>query len=105
MPLRGGATMLRPEFVAGAAISARAMRGAILDTARLVLRARVARAVVTAPTLDVDGFQLMSWNELVAEGAVARLRVTSADVPAPLARAGASHALLDVPPRHPDPLF
>src|SRR5882762_12005959 len=63
MPLRGGATMLRPEFVAGATISARAMRGAILDTARLVLRARVARAAVTAPTLDVDGFQLMSWND------------------------------------------
>src|SRR5499427_3041113 len=77
MPLRGGATMLRPEFVAGATISARAMRGAILDSARLVLHARVARASVTAPTLDVEGFQLMSWNDLLAEGAVARLRLTS----------------------------
>jgi len=105
MPLRGGATMLRPEFVAGATISARAMRGAILDTARLVLRARVARATVTAPTLDVEGFQLMSWNELVAEGAVARLRVTSGEVAAALARAGVSDAVLDVPLGEPNDLY
>src|SRR5215472_6654937 len=106
MPLRGGATMLRPEFVAGATISARAMRGAILDAARLVLRARVARAtVVTAPTLDVEGFQLMSWNELVAEGAVARLRVTSGEVAAALARAGVSDAVLDVPLGKPNDLY
>src|SRR5260370_22960058 len=105
MPLRGGATMLRPEFVAGATISARAMRGAILDTARLVLRARVARAVVTAPTLDVDGFQLMSWNDLLAEGAVARLRVTSGGVAAPLPTARGSDAGLDVPLGKPDDLY
>ncbi len=104
-PLRGGATVLRPEFVAGATISARAMRAAILDTARLVLRARSARAVVTAPTLDTEGFQLMSWNELVAEGAVARLRVTSGEVAAALARAGASDAVLDVPLGQPDDLY
>src|SRR5215813_11923481 len=97
MPLRGGATMLRPEFVAGATISARAMRGAILDAARLVLRARVARAAVMAPTLDVEGFRLMSWDELVAEGAVAMLQVTSGEVAAALAKTGASSAALDVP--------
>src|SRR5579871_2314595 len=105
MPLRGGATMLRPEFVAGATISARAMRGAILDTARLVLHARAPRAAVTAPTLDVEGFQLMSWNELVAEGAVARLRLTSGDVAAALAKAGVSDAVLDVPLGKPDDLY
>jgi NosR/NirI family transcriptional regulator, nitrous oxide reductase regulator len=105
MPLRGGATMLRPEFVAGATISARAVRGAILDTARLVLRARVARVAVTAPTLDVESFQLMSWNELVAEGAVAHMRVTSGEVAAALARAGASDALLDVPLGEPGDLY
>ena len=105
MPLRGGATMLRPEFVAGATISARAMRGAILDTARLVLRARVARAAVTAPTLDVEGFKLMSWNELVAEGAVARLRVTSGEVAAALARAGVADGVLDVQLGKPDNLY
>src|SRR5713101_4271746 len=105
MPLRGGARMLRPEFVAGATISARAMRGAILDTARLVLRARVARAAVTAPTLDVELFRLMSWNELVTEGAVARRRVTSGEVAAALARAGASDAMLDASLGKPDDLY
>ena len=105
MPVRGGATMLRPEFVAGATISARAMRGATLDTARLVLRARLARAAVTAPTLDVEGFRLMSWNELVAEGAVARLRLTSGELAAALARAGALDARLDVPLGKPDDLY
>ena len=40
-PLRGGSQrMLPPDFVAGATISARAMRAAVHDTARLVLRAR-----------------------------------------------------------------
>src|ERR1700691_850854 len=63
-PLRGGAATLPPDFVAGATISARAMRGAVLDTARLVLSARVARATVTAPTLDTESFSLMSWDEL-----------------------------------------
>ena len=105
MPLRGGATMLRPEFVAGATISARAMRAAILDTARLVLRTRVARASVTAPTLDMEGFRLMSWNELVAEGAVARRRVTSGEVAAALAKAGVTDAVLDVPLGNPGDLY
>ncbi len=105
MPLRGGATMLPPDFVAGATISARAMRAAILDSARLVLRARTAQASVTAPTLDVEGFRLMSWNELVAEGAVARLRLTAGDVAAALARAGARDAVLDVPLGTPDELY
>ena len=105
MPLRGGATMLRPEFVAGATISARAMRGAILDTARLVLRARVPRAAITVPTLDVESFQLTSWNDLLAEGAVARRRVTSGEVAAALTKAGISDAALDVPLGNPDDLY
>jgi transcriptional regulator of nitric oxide reductase len=104
-PLRGGAVALRPEFVAGATISARAMRAAILDTARLVLHARAARAAVTAPALDTESFRLMSWKELNAEGAVARLRITSGDVAAALARAGASDAVLDVPLGKPEDLY
>jgi NosR/NirI family transcriptional regulator, nitrous oxide reductase regulator len=104
-PVHGGAAALRPEFVAGATISARAMRAAILDTARLVLRTRVARAAVTAPTLDTESFQLMSWDDLIAEGAVARLRITSGDVAAALARAGAAGALLEVPLGKPDDLY
>jgi transcriptional regulator of nitric oxide reductase/ferredoxin len=105
MQLRGGAAKLQPDFVAGATITARAMRAAVLDTARLVLRARVPQPVVTVPTLDVEGFQLMSWNELVAEGAVARQRVTSGEVAAALAKAGVPDAVLDVPLGKPDDLY
>src|SRR5690606_38063685 len=43
--------VLAPDFVAGATVSARAMRRAILDSARLVLRGRGAGPVVTEPTL------------------------------------------------------
>ena len=86
--LQGGAAVLPPDFVKGATISARAMRAAVLDSARLVARARISRPVVTAPTLDVDGFHLMSWNELVAEGAVVRRRITAGEVAAALAAAG-----------------
>ncbi len=103
--LRGGAAKLPPDFVHGATISARAMRAAIIDTARLVLRARVAQPAVTAPTLDTGSFALMSWSELVAEGAVVRLRVTSGDVAAALAKAGAAEATLDVPLGKPDELY
>ena len=105
MLLRGGAAKLPPDFVHGASISARAMRAAILDTARLVLRARVAQAAVTAPTLDTESFALMSWNELVAEGAVVRLRLTSGEVAAALTKAGAAEATLDVPLGKPDELY
>jgi NosR/NirI family transcriptional regulator, nitrous oxide reductase regulator len=61
---------------------------------------------VTVPTLDVESFQLMSWNELVAEGAVARRRVTAGEVAAALAKAGApTDAGLDVPLGKPDDLY
>jgi NosR/NirI family transcriptional regulator, nitrous oxide reductase regulator len=104
-PLRGDANVLPPDFVAGATVSARAMRAAVLTTARLVLRARVARPAVTVPTLDVESFKRMSWDELLAEGAVARRRVTSGEVAAALAKAGASDSKLDVPLGKPDDLY
>jgi NosR/NirI family nitrous oxide reductase transcriptional regulator len=105
-PVRGGATnMLPPDFVAGATVSARAMRAAVLTTAGLVLRARDARSAVTVPTLDVEGFNLMSWDELLAEGAVARRRVTSGEVAAALAKAGVSDSTLDVPLGKPGDLY
>jgi NosR/NirI family transcriptional regulator, nitrous oxide reductase regulator len=103
--LQGGAATLPPDFVKGATISGRAMRAAIFDSARLVARARISRPVVTAPTLDVDGFHLMSWNELVAEGAVARRRITAAEVAAALEATGAGDAPLDVPLGKSDDLY
>lgn len=78
--IRGGTVpALHPDFVAGATISARAMRGAVLDAARLVLRARVPLPVVLQPTLNRDQYRRVSWDELLAEGAVAHRRVVTAD--------------------------
>src|SRR5437899_7747026 len=98
-PLRGTTNALPPDYVAGATISARAMRAAVLATAGMVLRARVARAAVTVPTLDVESYSAKSWDELLAEGAVVRRRVTSGEVAAALAEAGASNVKLEVPLR------
>src|SRR5207247_5145034 len=73
-PLRGTpANALPPDFVAGATISARAMRAAVLATAGLVLRART-RTAVTVPTLEVESYSPKSFDELLAEGALVRGR-------------------------------
>src|SRR6266404_2189068 len=62
-PIRGAAAnLLPPDFVAGATISARAMRAAVLATAALVLRPRVAHAAVTVPTLDVESYSAKSFD-------------------------------------------
>jgi transcriptional regulator of nitric oxide reductase len=115
-PLRGGANVLPPDFVGGATISTRAMRAAVSITAGLVLRPRLARpaaAVATpgvaapapAPTLDVESFSRKSWDALIAAGAVVRRRVTSGEVAAALAAAGAPGAQLDVPLGRSDKLY
>jgi NosR/NirI family transcriptional regulator, nitrous oxide reductase regulator len=103
--LSPAADALPPDFVAGATVSARAMRAALLTTARLVLRARLAHPAVTVPTLDTENFKRMSWDELVAEGAVVRRRVTSGEVAGALAKAGAADAKLDVPLGKPGDLY
>src|SRR5216684_8388460 len=115
-PMRGGTNVLPPDFVAGATISTRAMRAAVSITAGLVLRARVARTPVAvaasgvqapapAPALDVESFSRKSWDALLAAGAVVRRRVTSGEVAAALADAGASGAKLDVPLGKPGDLY
>jgi NosR/NirI family nitrous oxide reductase transcriptional regulator len=109
-PVRGDTNALPPDFVAGATVSARAMGAAVLTTARLVLRTRVGRpasipGVATAPTLDVDSFSRVSWDALLAKDAVVRRRVTSGEVAAALAAAGAPDAKLEVPLRKPDELY
>jgi transcriptional regulator of nitric oxide reductase len=105
IPLGGGVPMLRPDFVAGATITARLMRAGVHDTARLVLATRVGSRTVTVPTLDVDRFTLKSWNDLIAEGTVARRRVTSGEVAAWLAKAGTTDAVLEVPLGKPGDLY
>jgi NosR/NirI family transcriptional regulator, nitrous oxide reductase regulator len=104
-PLNGSPSQLPPNFVAQATITARLMRAAVHDTARMVLHTRLGRQVVTVPTLDVERFELKSWEELIAEGSVERLRVTSGEVAAALARAGAADATPEVPLRKPDDLY
>jgi NosR/NirI family nitrous oxide reductase transcriptional regulator len=78
--IRGGTVpTLHPDFVAGATVSARAMRGAVLDAARLVLRARIPLPVVLEPTLNRDQFRRMSWDDLLRDGAVVHRRITTAE--------------------------
>src|SRR5260370_38701190 len=101
MPLNGSASQLPRNFVAQATIRARLMRAAMHDTARMVLHTRLGRQVVTVPTLDVEGFALKSWDELIAEGSVARLRLTPGEVAAALAKAGAPGADPRVPLANP----
>ena len=81
------------------------MRAALTETARLVLRTRSPREAVTVPTLDAESFNLTSWQELFAAGAMVRRRVTSGEVAAALAKAGISAAALDVPLGKPDDLY
>jgi NosR/NirI family nitrous oxide reductase transcriptional regulator len=116
-PLGGGTGALPPDYVDGATISARAMRAAVLTTAGLVLRPRLARTaetavtavapvnVVTVPTLDVEGFSIKSWDGLLAERAVVRRRVTSGEVATALANAGAAGVRLDWPIGTDDDLY
>ena len=116
-PLRGGTSALPPDYVDGATISARAMRAAVLTTAGLVLRARARRTaetavtpatpvpVVTVPILDVESFSIKSWNDLLGERAVVQRRVTSGEVAAALAKAGAAGAKLDWPLGADDDLY
>jgi NosR/NirI family transcriptional regulator, nitrous oxide reductase regulator len=105
VPLNGSPSQLPPNFVAQATITARLMRAAVHDTARMVLHTRLGRQIVTMPTLDVERFELKSWNELIAEGSVARLRLTSGEVLAAFAKAGAAGATLEVPLGRPDDLY
>jgi NosR/NirI family transcriptional regulator, nitrous oxide reductase regulator len=105
MPLGGSPNAMRLDFVAQATITARLMRAGVHDTARLVLATRVGRRAVSEPTLDADAFILKSWNELVADGSVAHLRLTSGDVAVALAKAGEPDKTLDVPLGKPDDLY
>ena len=93
----GADAALEPGFVAGATISARAMRNAVQEGARMVLRYRTEEIIVTEPTIDMINFTPMSLEELAIDGALARARVTNADLDAAMARAGLGDFLPEVP--------
>ncbi len=94
-----------PNFVAGATISARAMRNAVLEGAGLVLRYRTHAKVVTEPTVDMDSFRPMSVPELIADGSLVRVTLTNADVTAAMERAGVEGLPLEVMRTPFDPVY
>jgi transcriptional regulator of nitric oxide reductase len=88
------------------------MRTAVLATASLVLRPRLRRggpgAAATAaavPVGDADTFQIRTLEQLVADGAVVRKRVTSGEVKDALAKENAADAKLDWPLGHDDEVY
>ena len=97
---RAGATDgPNPKYVAGATISARAMRAAVREAGDLVLRYRTGEVAVTKPTVDMVNFKPFSPEELFAQGAVSRVVVANADVTAALDRAGMAGMPLELPMR------
>ncbi|MCW5719716.1 MAG: 4Fe-4S binding protein [Devosia sp.] len=85
-----------PSFVAGATISARAMRNAVLEGGRMVLRFRTEESLVTEPTIDMVGFKPMSPLELVDDGGLERVRVTNADLESAMNAAGLGDYLPEI---------
>ena len=82
--------MPAPDVVHGGTITARAMRNAVFDSAKLVLRDRTDRVEVTEPTLDREGFRPLSWTELLASGAIARRTIANDEVRAAFSRIDAT---------------
>ena len=106
----GNSGALSPDYVAGATVTARAMRDAVFDSAQLVLIGRgLSKAKVSgqpsAPSVDVDGFKQMSWNELLAEGSIVHKVITDNDVAAALGKANAAGGKLDVPLSDPNSTY
>jgi NosR/NirI family transcriptional regulator, nitrous oxide reductase regulator len=95
--LRGGTDPLPPDYVADTTVSARAMRTAVLATAAMVLRSRASRRTAALPAGDAGSFKLKSVDELLAEGALVKRRVTSGEIAAALAKQNATGAKLDWP--------
>ena len=90
-----GRDLIHPDFVDGATVSARSMRIAVWDSARLVLRARSGRPLVTEPTLDIDYFIPQTLDELLAAGALEHITVTNREITERLAIEGGEGATLD----------
>lgn len=93
----GAETGLEPGFVAGATISARAMRNAVQEGARMVLRYRTDDLTVDEPTIDMVNFKPMSASELIEIGGYANASVTNADLQLAMERAGVGDLLPEIP--------
>ncbi|MCW5697510.1 MAG: 4Fe-4S binding protein [Bauldia sp.] len=84
-----------PDFVDGTTITARAMRGAITDSARIVMRGLFGAPVVTEPTLDREVYLPRTMDELWADGSIRSIALTNGDIAAALEAAGATGYDLD----------
>jgi transcriptional regulator of nitric oxide reductase len=94
---------LHPDYVDGATVSAREMRDAVFQSAQLVLAGRgLVETKVSGPSLDFDGFRQMSWDDLLAEGAIVHKVISGNDIATALRKANVAGGKLDVPPPGPD---
>jgi NosR/NirI family transcriptional regulator, nitrous oxide reductase regulator len=94
----GNAGALNPDYVDGATVSARAMRDAVFDSAQRVLIGRgLMKAKVSGPAVDIVGFKQMSWDDLIAEGAIVHEVITGKEVAAALRNAHVAGGKLAVP--------
>jgi NosR/NirI family transcriptional regulator, nitrous oxide reductase regulator len=64
------------DGISGATVSARAFNHAIVQSARLVARSRgLAAGAASAAMIDTASFKPLTWSELIAAGAVERIRI------------------------------
>ena len=64
------------DGISGATVSARAFNHAIVQSARLVARSRgLAAGAASSAMIDTASFQPLTWSELIAAGAIERIRI------------------------------
>jgi transcriptional regulator of nitric oxide reductase/NAD-dependent dihydropyrimidine dehydrogenase PreA subunit len=64
------------DGISGATVSARAFNHAIVQGARLVARSRgLAAGAASTAMVDIASFERMTWSELIAAGAIERIRI------------------------------
>ena len=68
---------LRPDYVSGATVSARAMRAAVIESARFVMRGRSDAPVVTEPTLDVESFRPATLEAMLGDETITHTAITN----------------------------
>jgi transcriptional regulator of nitric oxide reductase len=81
------------DGISSATVSARAFNNAIVQSARLVARSRgLAAGAATTAMVDIASFEPLTWAELIAAGAVERIRIPLAG----MAGSGSQDAALEL---------
>ncbi|MEX0960325.1 MAG: 4Fe-4S binding protein [Burkholderiales bacterium] len=74
--ISGQATPGGIDGISSATVSARAFNNAIVQSARLVARSRgLASGAGASAMVDISSFEPLTWSELIAAGAVERIRI------------------------------